>query len=104
MAEVYLLKRDFSDALELYDALIHEVPDSPKLWNERGVVLHQAGRTADSLTSYRQATEVDPRYALAWNNVGVVLGHQGDPEGGGEAVGKALQLAAGFGGGRAHVA
>jgi len=35
MAEVYLLKRDFTDALELYESLIQEVPDSPKLWNER---------------------------------------------------------------------
>src|SRR5207244_7926939 len=76
MAELFLLKRDFTDALELYESLIHEVPDSPKLWNERGVVLHQAGRTADAVVSYRQATEVDPRYALAWNNVGVVLAHQ----------------------------
>jgi len=96
MAEVYLLKRDFTDALELYESLIHEVPDSPKLWNERGVVLHQAGRTAEALTSYRQATEVDPRYALAWNNVGVVLAHQGDTEGAIEAFRKTLQLSSEF--------
>src|SRR5204862_440993 len=76
MAEVHLLKRDFTDALELYESLIHETADSPKLWNERGVVLHQAGRTADALTSYRQATEVDPRYALAWNNVGALRATQ----------------------------
>src|SRR3989454_7509272 len=55
MAEVHLLKRDFGAALELYETLIREVPDSPKLWNERGVVLHQAGRADDALASYRQA-------------------------------------------------
>src|SRR5207249_4235920 len=33
MAEVHLLKRDLAAALELYDTLLHEVPDSPKLWN-----------------------------------------------------------------------
>src|SRR5712691_8751770 len=69
MAEVHLLRRDFPAALELYETLLHEVPDSPKLWNERGVVLHQAGRVVDALASYRQAVEVDPQYALAWNNV-----------------------------------
>src|SRR5207245_1519355 len=35
MAEVHLLKRDFPSALELYETLLREVPDSPKLWNER---------------------------------------------------------------------
>src|SRR5256712_9934995 len=69
MAEVHLLRRDFAVALELYEALIGEVPDSPKLWNERGVVLHQTGRAVEALASYRQAVEVDPLYALAWNNV-----------------------------------
>src|SRR5439155_1231552 len=92
MAEVHLLKRDFTDALELYESLIHEIPDSPKLWNERGVVLHQAGRSADALASYRQATDVDPRYALAWNNVGVVLAHQSDTEDAIDAFRHALEL------------
>ncbi len=104
MAEVHLLKRDFTDALELYESLIHETADSPKLWNERGVVLHQAGRTADALTSYRQATEVDPRYALAWNNVGVVLAHQSDADDAIEAFRKALQLSPQFVGARLNLA
>src|SRR3989442_636512 len=104
MAEVHLLKRDFGDALELYESLIHDVPDSPKLWNERGVVLHQAGRTSEALVSYRQATEVDPRYALAWNNVGVVLAHQSDTEEAIEAFRKALQLSTEFMGARLNLA
>src|SRR3989442_627580 len=96
MAEVHLLKRDFGAALELYETLIREVPDSPKLWNERGVVLHQAGRTDDALASYRQAAEVDPKYALAWNNLGVLVAHAGDTEEAIEALRTALQLRAGF--------
>src|SRR5439155_1539970 len=104
MAEVYLLKRDFTDALELYESLIHEIPDSPKLWNERGVVLHQAGRTADALTSYRQATDVDPQYALAWTNVGVLLAHQADTEDAIDAFRKALQLSPEFVGARLNLA
>src|SRR5437763_10123831 len=80
MAEVHLLKRDFAAALELYDTLLREVPDSPKLWNEHGVVLHQAGRHDDALASYRQAVEIDRKYALSWNNLGVLQAHQGDPE------------------------
>src|SRR5207247_8543601 len=44
MAEVHLLKRDFGAALELYETLLRQAPDSPKLSNERGVVLPQAGQ------------------------------------------------------------
>jgi len=104
MAEVYLLKRDYTDALELYEALIHETPESPKLWNERGVVLHQTGQTAEALSSYRQATEVDPRYALAWNNVGVVLAHQSDTDEAIQAFRKALQFTPQFVGARLNLA
>jgi tetratricopeptide (TPR) repeat protein len=72
MAEVRLLQRELPAALELYDALVREHPDSPKLWNERGVCLHQAGRRADAIASYERAVSVDPGYQLAWNNLGVV--------------------------------
>ncbi len=96
MAEVHLLRRDFPAALELYETLIKEVPDSPKLWNEHGVVLHQSGRATDALVSYRQAAEVDKHYALAWNNLGVALAHQGDTEGAIEALRTSLQEQPGF--------
>jgi len=104
MAEVHLLKRDFADSLELYESLIHEVPDSPKLWNERGVVLHQAGRKDEALASYRHATDVDPRYALAWNNVGVLLAHQSDADDAIQAFRKALQLSSAFAAARLNLA
>src|SRR5690349_2097821 len=96
MAELHLLKHDFAAALELYDTLLREVPDSPKLWNERGVVLHQMGKSGDALASYRQAVEVDAKYGIAWNNVGVVLAHQGDTENAIEAFRTALQQQPGF--------
>src|SRR2546428_10711783 len=96
MAEVHLLRRDFAVALELYEALLREVPDSPKLWNERGVVLHQVGRVADALVSYRQAVEIDSKYALGWNNVGVVLAQQSSTEEAIEGFRTALQLRASF--------
>ncbi|MGH7669277.1 MAG: tetratricopeptide repeat protein, partial [Gemmatimonadaceae bacterium] len=48
MAEVHLVTRDVSTALSLYDRLLERMPASPKLWNERGVALHQDGRAADA--------------------------------------------------------
>src|SRR5437870_2391525 len=104
MAEVHLLKHDFPAALELYDTLLGEVPDSPKLWNERGVVLHQAGRPEDALASYRQAVEVDPKYALAWNNLGVVQAHGAAADPAIQAFRTALQLQGTFSAARLNLA
>ncbi len=84
MAEVHLLRRDLTSAIELYDALVEEHSDSPKVWNERGVCLHQAGRRDAARESYERAISLDPAYALAWNNLGVLLAY--DP-GTGEAEG-----------------
>src|SRR5205823_6099033 len=104
MAEVHLLKRDFAAALELYETLLREVPDSPKLWNEHGVVLHQAGRHDDALASYRQAVEIDRKYALSWNNLGVLQAHQGDSEGAIASFRTGLQLQGTFTSARLNLA
>src|SRR5438874_9243946 len=104
MAELHLLKRDLAAALELYETLLREAPDSPKLWNERGVVLHQAGKRDDALASYRRAVEIDPRYALAWNNLGVLQAHQSDAESAMDAFRAALRLQAALGAARLNLA
>ena len=72
MAEVELLRRELGPALELYEALVGQYSDSPKLWNERGVCLHQLGNRAAAEESYLRAVDLDPAYALAWNNLGVL--------------------------------
>jgi tetratricopeptide (TPR) repeat protein len=72
IAEVHILRRDLTTALELYEGLVKEFSDSPKLWNERGVCLHQLGRRADAIASYEKAVAIDGAYQLGWNNLGVI--------------------------------
>lgn len=96
MAEVHLLKKDAKSATELYDRLLEIRPDSPKLWNEHGVALHQDGRYADAARSYQQAVAADPRYALANNNLGVARYHAGDTDGAVDAFRAALEAQPGF--------
>ncbi|HYD51153.1 MAG TPA: tetratricopeptide repeat protein [Gemmatimonadaceae bacterium] len=81
MAEVHLLRREPRAALELYERLLESQPDSPKLWNERGIALHQEGRAADAAESYRRSVAREAGYALAHNNLGVALYHLGDLDG-----------------------
>src|SRR5687768_505752 len=80
MAEVHLLRRELGAALELYEGLVRDYPDSPKLWNERGVCLHQAGRRAEAVVSYERAVGIDSAYQLAWNNLGVVRAHESNAD------------------------
>src|SRR5437773_1043304 len=92
MAELHLLKRDLAAALELYDTLLREVPDSPKLWNERGVVLHQAGRPEAALASYRPAVAGDTDHAGAHYNLSFTLSNLAGFDGGLPATKRALEL------------
>jgi len=78
---VHLLRREARQAVELYDELLKSQHDSPKLWNERGVALHQEGRFEDAEGSYRRAVQAELGYALAHNNLGVALYHRGDTDG-----------------------
>ncbi|MEO8881190.1 MAG: tetratricopeptide repeat protein [Gemmatimonadaceae bacterium] len=80
MAEVHLLKKDAAAAIELYDQILVAQKDSPKLWCERGVALHQQGQHAAAAASYRRALEIDPAYAIAHNNLGVAQYHGGETE------------------------
>ncbi|HXT47588.1 MAG TPA: tetratricopeptide repeat protein [Gemmatimonadaceae bacterium] len=80
MAEVHLLKKDVAVAIELYDQILVAQDDSPKLWCERGVALHQQGEHAAAAASYRRALDLDPAYAIAHNNLGVAQYHGGDSE------------------------
>ncbi len=96
IAEVHLLRRDVAGAVAAYDLLLAEHPTSPKLWNERGVALHQDGRYAEAAHSYRRAIDSDGRYAIAHNNLGVALYHAGDTASAAESFGIALQLVPAF--------
>ena len=80
MAELHLLRGESDEAVALYDELLARQPGSAKLWNERGVALHQAGRYVDAQESYRAAIGCEPNNSLALNNLGVALYHAGQPE------------------------
>ena len=80
MAEVHLLSGRPADALPIYDDLLKRQGSSPKLWNERGVSLHQMGRFAEAELSYMRAVDDELAYSIAHNNLGVSRYHRGATE------------------------
>jgi tetratricopeptide (TPR) repeat protein len=91
-AELALLEGDAEGALARYDELIGSMGDSAKVWNERGVTLHQVGRLEEAEESYKRALSIDDHYALAWNNVGVLSAHRNDSVSAESAFRRALEL------------
>jgi tetratricopeptide (TPR) repeat protein len=104
MAEVYLVTGDLRAATALYDQLLEVQSGSPKLWNERGVALHQEGRVAEAADSYRRAIAAEATYALALNNLGVAQYHLGDVDGAVDAFRVALQAKPAFAKARLNLA
>jgi tetratricopeptide (TPR) repeat protein len=96
MAELHLLQKDPQPAIALFDELLAERADSPKLWNERGVALHQTGDHAAAAESYRRAIAADEAYAIARNNLAVALFHAGHSDEAIDEFREALHRSPGF--------
>ena len=104
MAEVHLLRRDPQQARPLYEQLLVEQPENPKLWNELGVAFHQEGRLDDALASYRRAITAEAGYVIAHNNLAVAHYQRGAVDAAASALGAALEAQPGFAKARLNLA
>lgn len=57
-----------------------------------GIAVAQKGLWQEALYRWERATEMDPSYAAAWNNLGVAFEHHGRFDEAREAYEKALDL------------
>jgi len=63
-------------AEEVFREAVKIAPDSPKAWNNLGLVLRRRGKVDDAIAAYHQATRADPNFALTYKNVGILLEEQ----------------------------
>lgn len=77
LAELDLIAGDHESARLRYEALLKE-KETARWWTEHGVARHQAGAVGDAINSYRHALHLDPKDALAYNNLGVALADGAD--------------------------
>lgn len=91
LGELDLIVGRCHEARVRYETLLAS-EEQPRLWNEHGVAMHQAGDVRAAADSYRRALRIDPRYALAYNNLGVVLDELGDHHAARESLLRAAEL------------
>jgi predicted Zn-dependent protease len=73
-------------ALERIEALLKDQPDNPYLWELKGQVLFEFGRTADSEAPHRRSVELKPDAPLLRVNLAQSLIAQNDPAKTDEAI------------------
>ena len=79
-------------ASEAIEQALQMAPQSARVQNEQGELFQQQVRPQETMMAFQRATQLDPKMALAWANLGKALAHRGDQVGGIAEVHKALQL------------
>ena len=66
------------EALAITEQLLHSFPLSAALFNVQGAIHAGLSHVDEAVDSYLQATIINPDFAEAYNNMGVVLSENGD--------------------------
>lgn len=56
----------FEEALALYEQVLKDTPNQPRVWMSYGHMLKTVGRQADGVAAYRKALELQPTLGEAW--------------------------------------
>jgi predicted Zn-dependent protease len=57
---------DYLGSIRIYEELLKEFPQQPKVWLSCGHALKTANRTAESIAAYRRAIALEPSLGEAW--------------------------------------
>jgi tetratricopeptide (TPR) repeat protein len=77
-AENLLQKQQYTQAEEKLLALVVKQDKNPQAWFDLGFAQGRLGKTADSITAYRKAAELSPKWFEAQQNLGLALAKAGD--------------------------
>lgn len=57
---------EFDEALALYELVLKDAPDQPRVWMSYGHMLKTVGRQADGIAAYRRAIDLAPTLGEVW--------------------------------------
>ncbi|MBZ5493996.1 MAG: tetratricopeptide repeat protein [Acidobacteriia bacterium] len=77
-AESLLQKQQYSQAEEKLQALIATQAENPQAWFDLGFAQSHQGKNAEAIAAYKKATQLDPKWFEAQQNLGLALAKSGD--------------------------
>jgi len=72
MARLYLIRKQYREAQDLFHKLTVEQPKNAVYWNELGISFHNQMDLNSALKCYRKSAKLDSHYADAQNNEGTI--------------------------------
>ncbi len=91
-AEDLLQKQQYQQAEEKLQAIVSKQADNPQAWFDLGFAQGRLSKTADSITAYKKAVELSPKWFEAQQNLGLALAKSGDLAGAASALKIAVTL------------
>jgi tetratricopeptide (TPR) repeat protein len=77
-AESLLQKQQYSQAEEKLRALIDTQSENPQAWFDLGFAQSHQGKITEAIAAYKKATQLDPKWFEAQQNLGLALAKSGD--------------------------
>jgi len=72
MARLYLVRKQYHEAQDLFYKLTQEQPKNAVYWNELGISFHNQIELGAALRCYEKSAKLNPHYADAQNNIGTI--------------------------------
>lgn len=79
-AQLYMIKKDYDNALEDINFIIKASPDSSEAYNKRGVIYKEKGMNDKALADYSKAIELNPKSLAAYMNRTTLYKEMGEYE------------------------
>ena len=76
MARLYLVRKQYREAEELFHQLTVQQPRNAVYWNELGITFHSQSELVPALKCYQKSSKLDAHYADAFNNIGTIYYEQ----------------------------
>jgi tetratricopeptide (TPR) repeat protein len=73
LGRLYLVRKEYPEAQQIFRRLTIEHPQNPQYWNELGIAMHSQSDLVAALKCYERAVKLDKHYSDAQNNMGTIF-------------------------------